>query len=358
MAAGPGRGDAAPVTYELPPATTDPTTNPTTDAPPDRANLRVLLPALVVALAVAVGVGVALGWEAYEHFRANDRPEDTWADLGNAFGALILGGLTGCALYLVAVVVIVRRTVGPGLRLATVVTALLATAALPAFSGRAVASAEAAGLPALAVPVLLAGAVAAGAVIGLAAEAVRPERGLLAVAVAGLCLVGVSAVGAWRGDDVADSRRATRYEEIGAPLALVGGRDLAVPAEGWELVSVDPGYGDDVSITFDVPVPGRPHETEWVELDMAARPDPVPCGPDAQGTTCVLLGRTVDGAEIRGREVVVRDGVGVVDVWVDVPGGRWTVSGTSYPQPVDVDAAIAVLRALEPVDAGTFAAAT
>jgi hypothetical protein len=41
-----------------------------------------------------------------------------------------------------------------------------------------------------------------------------------------------------------------------------------------------------------------------------------------------------------------------------VPGGRWTVSGTSYPQPVDADAAIALLQALEPVDTTTFTAAT
>jgi hypothetical protein len=167
---------------------------------------------------------------------------------------------------------------------------------------------------------------------------------------------------------VADGNRVGRYEATGAPLALVGGTELAVPADGWEIVSIDQGWSiDDVTVTFAVPAPDGTAREDRVRLVMARDPEPPRCGRQAGGDdACVRLGRRDDGAEIMGDPLtddpLTDDGDGDAavydEVWVDVAGGRWSLRGTDVPQPVDGTAAVAILAALEPVDAAAFTAAT
>lgn len=317
-----------------------------------------LLAAVATGLVAAVAVGSWAGWTLY-----GTRPEpdpDTWADFGYALGALLVGSAVGIVVYLVAVVVAVRRTVARGRRAAAAAAILAATVAVPALAGSAGSSADGARLPAFAALAGVAALVAAGALVGVVVDAVPRRAAGRVFAAAAAALVVTTVVGDWRSGQVADEERTARYEQVDAPLALIDGRDLAVPAEGWELVTVSGGWGDAVVVTFDVPAPAPGRGNEWVDLVMEGEPDPPACEVEATPAgECAVLGRRDDGAEILGEPLTGYDTVGGYEaIWVDVDGGRWTIDGTSSPQPVDEDAAVAMLTALEPVEAATFTAAT
>jgi hypothetical protein len=130
----------------------------------------------------------------------------------------------------------------------------------------------------------------------------------------------------------------------------------------------------DVTVTYDAPAADAHDRSGWVVLVMSGDPEPVPCEHAPAGAAeCVVLGHR-DAADagaaerhagasgegrIMGDLITGADGLtGYATVWVDVAGGRWSIRGTEVPQPVDEAAAVAVLTALEPVDAGTFTAAT
>ncbi len=328
------------------------------NSPRARTRPLLLLAAVAVALAAAVALGSWAGWALYR-----TRPESspgTWDDLGYTLGALLVGAAVGTVVYLVAVVLAVRRTVARGRRAAAAFAILAATVAVPVLAGAAGSSADGTRLPVFAALAGVAALVAAGALVGAVVDAV-PSRTAVRIATSVVAaLVVITVVGDRRSSQVADDERTARYEQVDAPLALVGGRDLAVPAEGWEVVMVSGGWGDAVIVTFDVPAPAQAAEDGWVDLVMEGEPDPPRCGVDATGgDACVVLGRRDGGAEILGDPLTGYDTVrGYEAVWVDVDGGRWTIEGTDVPQPVDEHAAVAILTALEPVEAATFTAAT
>ncbi len=330
------------------------------DLPPARSRPLWLLTAVTAALAAAVTSGTWVGWAVYRSLHG-PAPSTGFDELGHAFVALLAGLAVGSLVYVAVVVVGVRWAVVRGRRLATAATILASTVAVPVLAGSVARSADHGGvtvLGGLAVAALL---MAAGAVVGVVAGAVHPRTAGRIVAVAAAGLVVVTAVGGLRAGQVADDERTARYEEVGAPLALVGGSDLSVPADDWEIVSIGQGWSsDEVTVTFAAPAPAGSSDEDWVRLVMARHPEPPRCGRAAAGDdACAHLGRRDDGAEILGDPITGHDPVtGYGEVWVDVAGGRWSIRGTDVPQPVDATAAVAILTALEPVDATTFTAAT
>lgn len=317
--------------------------------------------AFLVGVAVS-GVAAVAGGLAAGHAVYTSRPPSTdpWSDLGAALLAVPVGCVVGGALYLAGVVVTVRRAVAPGRRWRAALAVVAATCLGGVLAVSAAESGRAGGVPVLggvvAVAVLAGAAAGVGNVVGAVDGRTAARTGAVA-AVGWLVVAGVAGV---RADGVADAGRAERYERTGAPLALVGGRDLSVPAGGWRLESVSEGwFADDVTVTFDVP-DGDAGRGGWVTLTMDGDPDPRPCErvPEGGAGACAALGRRDGGAEILGERTAGGIGAGYQVVWVDVAGGRWSLQGTDVPQPVDAEAAVATLTALEPVDADTFAAAT
>jgi len=324
-----------------------------------RSNPARLLVAVVASLGAAAAVGTAAGAAAYQ---LQQGPADgQWDELGDALVALAAGVAAGGLTYVIGITIVVRTCVVAGRRLGTAATIVAATAAVPILVGWASESASRGGASVLALPLALSVLALALTAVGVASGSLRPGALARIGAVAATGLVVVTSLAAVRGEQVADDRRAARYDDSGVPLALVGGRDLAVPAVGWELVSISQGWSpDDVTVTFDAPSLTGSFRSAWVVLVMERAPDPARCGAEpGDAEACVNLGRRDDGAEILGLPITgYGSTTGFHEIWVDVPGGRWSISGTSSPQPVDVDAAVAILTSLEIVDADTFAAAT
>ena len=332
-----------------------------------------LLAATAVALATAVGGGVAAGAFVWQGRPADDT--DAWSDLGYGLVALMAACAVGGLVYVMGVVAGVRWAVPRGRRLPTVVTILAVSAAVPVVGGSALGAAERGGLSVLGALVGVAILAAAVALVGVVVDAVDVTTAARIGGVAAASWLVVSVAGNWRATGVADDARAQRYERSGAPLALVEARDMAAPVPGWDLVSVDGGWMvGDVTVTYDAPAADGHDRSGWVVLVMSGDPEPVPCEHAPAGAAeCVVLGHrdaadagaaerhagASGGGRIMGDPITGVDGVtGYATVWVDVAGGRWSIRGTEVPQPVDEAAAVAVLTALEPVDAGTFTAAT
>jgi hypothetical protein len=317
-----------------------------------------LLAATAVALAAAVAAGIATGSVVW-HGRPSD-DTDAWSDLGHGLLALAAGGAVGGLVYVVGVVVGVRWAVPRGRRLVTATTILAVSGAVPIVGGSALRWAERGGMPLLGALVGLAVLAAAGALVGVVVGAVEGGTAARIGLGAAAGFLAVSVAGNWRAPAVADDARADRYERSGAPLALVDGRDVSPPVPGWELESVDGGWMvGDVTVTYDAPAVDGRAPSRWVVLVLSSDREALPCeGAPAGGTACAVLGHR-DGEEIMGDPITGVDGVtGYSTVWVDVPGGRWSIRGTDVPQPVDEAAARAILTALEPVDADTFTGAT
>lgn len=267
--------------------------------------------------------------------------------LGEILLTLVATILAGVTTLVVSVVVGVGRTVSPERRGRAVATILVAVAAVVAAWMWASANARRADLDALdwIVPlvVLASAAAAIGAVAGLLPR--RPVVALVAGVVTGLAVVVVLVER--QADDVVDEDRAAHYERAGAPLALLDGTDLDAADLGWEFENVVGGYDDDeISVRF---VDGE----ERIALTFDPDPDLLDC----HTGICEELGRRSDGRQILGRRgaATTSDFSPYRDIWVDVDGGRWHVSlrGGGYA----VSTAVAMLQALEPVDAETFVAA-
>lgn len=341
--------------------------------PGARTRVLGLLAATAVALATAVAGAVAAGALVWQGRPTDDT--DSWSDLGYGLVALMAGCAVGGLVYVVGVVAGVRWAVPRGRRLVTVVTVLGVSVAVPVVGGSAFRAAERGGMSVIGALVGVVVLAAAVALVGVVVDAVDGTTAARIGGVAAASWLVVSVAGNWRATGVADDARAERYERSGAPLALVDGRDVAAPVPGWELVSVDGGWmGGDVTVTYDAPAVDGHDRSGWVVLVMTSDPEPLPCEHAPAGAAdCVVLGNrdTADAGagerhagasgegEIMGDPITGVDGVtGYATVWVDVPGGRWSIRGTDVPQPVDEAAAVAVLAALEPVDAGTFTDAT
>ena len=209
------------------------------------------------------------------------------------------------------------------------------------------------GLDLLSVPVVVVILLAAAAAIGSAAGTVSGHWALVgagALATLGLLAVAFEV----RGDEVADQRRASRYERNGAPLALIDGTDLDATFVGWELERVGSGSSPGrVVVGYEVVDP-EPDGYRWLELYFETDRDGIDC---AAGS-CEELGRRSDGRPILGfrpSDSTVGSS-GFSDLWVEVEGGRWRISSTVSA--VEPRSAVAVLEALEAVDADAFAAGT
>jgi hypothetical protein len=196
-----------------------------TSHPPARTNLVALLGGVAAGVALAAGGAVGAGVVVYDRLKRDDQPEEMWAELGNALGALMAGALVAIVLYVLAAVVVVRSTVQYGRQRATGVVVLLAPAAVGFGAASAAAHGHTAGLPGLVLPVQLAVVVAVAAVIGCVAGAVAPRSAVAIAAATGIGMLALSSLASWRGEHVADQRRAARYEETGAPLALIDGTE-------------------------------------------------------------------------------------------------------------------------------------
>ena len=272
-------------------------------------------------------------------------------DLGRAVVAVLAAAGVGGVVFVGAAAVGVRRTVPAGRRLRTWVTIVLAAAAVLVLLGWITETARRAGLAVLGPPVAALLVVAAVRSIGGAAGIVPARRVWPLVGATAVALALLSVAEGVRGDEVAAQQRVARYERNGAPLALVNGTDLDARFAGWELHNVDGGYGSgEVRIDYEVADPLR---YGWISLDLVADPASIDCAPDG----CEEVGRRADGRPIVGRRRVGTDGhLSYSDVWVDVDGGRWRVAGSGTE--LELGSAVAVLRALEAVDAEAFVAGT
>ena len=300
------------------------------------------------ALAVAAG-----GLAAVVGYNSGGDDVGGWESLARAVSAVIAAALVGIPVLVVAVIVGVRRTIPPGRRLATAVTILAATVTVPFLIGWATEASRRAGFDVLGLPLAVVFLVSAGAVIGGAAGIV-PARRVVTLVGASVVAVGLLAVVVEvRGDEVAEQREVARYERNGSPLALIGGSDLDAGFVGWELRYVDGGHTPgEVEAAYEVV--GAGVGDSWLDLVLEAEPPPIDC----DRGTCEELGRRSDGRPILGFRPPDPNGApdGFSDVWVDVDGGRWRVTSTFTD--IEPRSAVAVLQALEPVDAETFVAAT
>ncbi len=326
--------------------------------PDARARALRLLAGVAVLVAAAGGTGLAVGRAIWA-----DRPTgdvDGWSDLGFGIAALVIGLIVCGLVYLAGLVLAVRWAMPRGRRLVAAFTVLAATLALVVVGGLVTSRAAQGGMPAAGAvtAVIVAGALAAG--VGVVVDAVRPRTAGWLGGAAAACVVVVVAVGGLRADRIDEHERADRYAATGAPLALVDGRGFTPPVDGWDLAYIDPGWSShQVSVTFDVPSrAGDRPEQVWLVMDRD--PNPRPCEDASASEACVVVDRVppgesvVAGSEIVADPIAASGATGSRSYWVEFAGGRWTIRGTDL---AEADAA-AVLTALVPVDADTFAAAT
>jgi hypothetical protein len=311
-----------------------------------------LVVAVVGALVSGGAAAAATGVLVFAVAASDDRGGEFEA-LGDAVVGVLAGALVGTVAFTAALVVGVRRAVPRGRRLVTGIAAVAACIGVPAaiaVGGESVRRGGLGGLVLVATSAALCGGVV---LVGWAAGIVASRRAVPLLVAAALGIGVPVAVGTARAPAIADAARAERYEAAGVPLALVDGRTLDPPVAGWRLTRVAQGWSpDDVTVTFAT-------GGQWVELSMQ-RPAPTPgCPPPEQGRTCGQLGSLDDGTPIRGVRLDAYTPNGEYEeIWVDLPDGRWSLDGPSYPQGVDGDDAVALLRSLRRVDAETFTAAT
>lgn len=339
--------------------------------PAARAQALRLLVGMVIVTVVGVAGGLLAGGAVWD----SRPPEDDlnpWSDLGFALGALAVGLVVGGVVYLIGLVIAVRRTVPRGRRLTMAFAILAVDALLMMALSRVAGAADRGGMPALGAAVGVGLAVTGVAGLGLLMDAIRPRVAGWISGVTGAGFLVLLLLSGVRAESVAASERAARYEASGAPLALVDGRDLSVPTDGWEVARVGGGWARSrVTVTFDVsPSGGEVAEQVTLDLDPERHARRCEREPEVAGR-CIVLGRVTSpddgaggaddrggggsGGEIVGERITGEDGgTTFAAVWVDVPGGRWTIWGSD----VDEADAVAVLRSLEPVDAATFTAAT
>jgi hypothetical protein len=313
---------------------------------------RRLLAVVLGSVALAVVVGGLVGFVGYAGSDSESGGE--FEELGRAIIGLIAAVVVGGAVFVGSLVVGVRRTVPAGRRLQTVVTIVLAMAAAGLLLGWVTEASSRAGLHVLSPFAGLLVIGAGAAVVGGAAAVVPGRRVAVLAGATVVVLVSFAVAANLRADDVADQQRVERYESNGAPLALINGSDLDAGFVGWELLLVDNGHASgEVAATYDiVDVPEVGYGRVQLVFEVAV--GPLDCGND----TCEEVGRGPDGQPVFRRRVGGSDGQGgFADVWVDVEGGRWRVAGGAFDE-VDPDAAVAVLQALEPVDAEAFVAGT
>lgn len=331
--------------------------------PAARAQALRLLVGMVAVTCLSVAGALLAGGALWDSRPPEDDP-NPWSDLGFALGALFLGLVVGGLVYLIGLVIVVRRTVPRGRRLTMAFAILAVDILLMGALSRVAEAADRGGMPVLGTVVEVGLAVTAVAVLGLLMDAVRPRPAGWIGGVTGAGLLILVVLSGVRAESVAASERAARYEASGAPLALVDGRDLSVPADGWVVAHVDEGWARSrVTVTFDVsPSGGEIAEQVRLDLDPDRRARRCEREPEVAGR-CIVLGRVTSAAggdgdgdgEIMGERITGHDGGATfAAVWVDVPGGRWTIWGSD----VDGADAVAVLRSLVPVDPETFTAAT
>jgi hypothetical protein len=304
-----------------------------------------------VALAVLTGrLGV---WFAEAGI---DRRENSgFEELGQFFLGLIVAALLAVTVFVTSVVVGVGHAVPPDRRRGTVAAILVAAGAVGAALLWADANTRRVDLDALDPIVPLVVLATAAAAIGAAAGLL--PRWPVGVLVAGAAVaLGVVVIAVERrADDVTDQERVERFERTGAPLALIDGADLDGDFVGWGEPYVVGGFPPGEDPTDYVTAGYEVGRDGWLMIVFEADPEPFDCGADL----CLELGRRPDGAPILGRRDWGSVGGQRVegDIWVDVEGGQWRVTGWER-EDVDPESVVAVLQALEPVDAEAFVAGT
>lgn len=299
-----------------------------------RLALRLLVLA-AVALAAAVAAGCIVGFTVAGAVLSDSSSEDAWAELGAALFGLAAGALAGAIVYTVTTVIGVRRVAPEGRRLATGAALLAAPAVLTFTTGLA----GAAGSVGRLVPLGVAGAlgflvVTVVAVLAVAGaldvrRAGRAAGAAVAVAVGCVALAVVLHPAAER-QELADV-----YRRSGAPIALVDGTTLEAPAPGWRLHMVNhPWFSGDATVTWKV-------GEQYVRLELVAQPTHG-CPHARLGWVCERLGARTSGEVIWGERLADRTG-GYEQVWVDVAGGRWQLTGANFPQAMDGAEAVRIL---------------
>lgn len=331
---------------------------PTSGEPP-RRSVVIRLVVLVVGSALgAVVAGFGAAWSIYEMGSARSSGGQ-WEDLGNAIAGCLAGLAAFVWLYVAAIAIGVRWAVRRGRRFVTALAIIACTAGTPALIAWNIDVSRNARMPVLGFLGATWAMALACALIGFAAGVLRGRLmapvGCLAVA---SILVSVIA-GSYGGEQVAEAEQITRYEQTRVPLALIDGRDLTSATAGMAYLSADKGYGyDQVTVTFRERS-SKGSTSETIDLIMERDPKPLPC---ERGTSkvsrCTELGARRDGSIIWGDPSGGSGQSRYQTAWVDVPGGRWKLTGRSYPQPIDRETAVALLSSLEPVDAAAFTDAT
>jgi hypothetical protein len=288
---------------------------------------------------------------------AHPDPHQELAPLGVALLAFGVGMLTWIIALLTLTTVGVRWALPPGRRLVTTMVLVAGNATVVLTTWSAWTADTSSGLQSLWWAVALLTAIFVAAIAAAASATVKARPAVAVGAVAFVLFALLKTVAGTHGSQVAEEDRTGRYVATGAPLALINGQTVQPPVSGWTIVSVDQGWAlRDVTVILE---PGPTPTSPWVNLRMSHTPDPAPCERPGAARPCDRLGTRDDGAVIWGDPIV---GFGAMTgynaVFVDVPGGRWAINGTNFPQALDTDASVTILRSLQGVDAATFTAAT
>ena len=273
-------------------------------------------------------------------------PSDEWAELGAFIVGFLAGIVIASAVFIVAVIVFLRRLLPEGRRLRPAIAILAAPPVLLAASSLPSTAAGGGVLDVLAA--LLGFLSIAGAVVGLAALADILRLDLAAKA--GLAIgAGLLAVGAATVALTVETDRENRLAElraVGAPLVLADGESLDEPLPGWSLEYVMVStYDQSVSASWDTPDG---------ELRLRMTREPRAC---SFGQRCTAVGITDEGGTVWAVVAQGRASDQWHEAWVETAGGTLVVENLLLSS-ASVDDAVAVLDRLQPVSVEEFEAAT
>ena len=321
----------------------------TVDRPRPAIDATLLGKLAAVGGGAAVGgsiVGGAVGTAAGLVALGAASPDDEWAELGAMIVGVLAGIVIASVVFIVAVVVILRRVLPEGRRLRP---ALAILAAPPVLLAATALPGAAAGGGVLDVLAALIGILSlTGALVGLTALAGILRLDLAAKTGLGIA-AGLVALGAATVALTVEADREDRIAELraaDAPLVLADGKSLDEPLPGWSLDYVMVStYDQSVSAAWETPVGG---------LRLRMTREVRSCTFEQR---CTAVGVTDEGGTVWAAVAQGRGPEQWHEMWVEVGGGTLVLENSLMAR-LPAEDGVAVLDRLEPVSVEDFEAAT